>query len=207
MVKPIDLKTPSIDAKINLGKVYMKSAETHLRLVREDGVGKDFRTFKKQKDGLIVLESSKFLVKGDVIARNPDCLGRVEGVDVYNEWPIDMPTVVKNYGDIKITDEFTGHKKKATIKAIELDKDLLDELSELGCVEGDKLFIKVSWDERPMEAHLGDYLTSGGYSIAKNNMKDYELVEELSVGKNPSTLFSQGASAQPTDKVHNKPSL
>lgn len=68
--------------------------------------------------------------------------------------------------------EFTLHKKKATVKAIMLTPEVMNILG----VQGHILDIPVSWSDKPMQAQIGDYLTTGGYSISAHDMSAYEKI-------------------------------
>ncbi len=170
------LKNEIIAQQLKAGPVYIKSAETGLRLPKSQEVGTEFVTYVKHGDGIRV-ESNTPIIKECVIARNKNIIGKNDKQEnVYNEWPIPMATAIKNYGQEVIdglqSDIFTYHKKKATVSAIELTPFVMQQLG----LSGDTLNIKVSWSPEPMVAKLGDYLTSGGYSISQHDMKDYEPV-------------------------------
>lgn len=172
------LGNPRIKEMIENGTEYKKSEVTFLRKPAKYEIGNRWITYvgdEKYPDGYRVESNSASVGADDVIARNGKVLGYTNGEPVYNEWPIGKPTVVKNYGQEiydGLTDDFVGHKKKATVKAIEITRDVMNKLG----VKGDVLEVKVSWSDKPMIAHLGDYLTSGGYSISKENMKDYDVI-------------------------------
>lgn len=169
------LRNEQVTQKISQGNVYQKSAKTGLSKIRLSEVGQDFPTYVKHGDGVRV-ESVTKLSQESVLARNNEVLALVAFKDIYNEWPIPMATAIKNYGQDVIDslneEDFTYHKKKATLKAIELTPEILKLLG----VQGDVLNIKVSWSTEPMVAHIGDYLTEGGYSISKHDMPGYEKV-------------------------------
>lgn len=161
------LENSQVASLIQQGKTYQKSALTGLKKLK-------FQTFVKDGDS-VRMESECFL-PGCVIARNPGVIGTdKQGNDIYNEWPISIETAVKNYGQEvvdSLTDDFTYHKKKATLQAIELTQEILNILG----VQGDTLEISVSWSDQPMLAKIGDYLSSGGYSVSAHDMQGYELV-------------------------------
>lgn len=163
------LQNEQVKAMIDNSMEYQKSALTGLRKVK-------FTTYVKDGNG-IRIESEPFL-PGVVIARNPGVIGELNGQPVYNEWPISIEVANKNYGQEVIdtlTEEFTEHKKKATIKAIELTQEVMDLLG----VKGDTLPIKVSWSPDPMLAKIGDFITNGGYSVSAHDMKTtYEPVTQ-----------------------------
>lgn len=160
---------------LNAGR-YRKSATTLLRLPRPEEVGKTLVTFVK--DGDAIRQESESIIKGDdIIARNAEIIGVYQGHEsVYNEWPVNEKTIIKNYGEAahrSLTQEFTAHKKQATLKAIEITQAILDALA----VQSDTLTIPVSWSDKPMLAKLGDFITSEGYSISAHDMKSYEPAE------------------------------
>lgn len=161
------LQNEQVKNMIENAPQYQKSALTGLRKVK-------FTTYVKDGNS-IRIESTPFL-PGVVIARNPGVIGELNGQPLYNEWPISIEVAVKNYGqDVvdSLTEEITEHKKKATIKAIELTQEVMHTLG----VKGDTLPIKVSWSPDPMLAKIGDYITDSGYSISAHDMKTtYELV-------------------------------
>lgn len=131
-------------------------------------------TYVKNGDS-VRIESTSTVSATCVIARNLEILGQVNGKDVCNEWPISLATAVKNYGQDVIDalgHEFTLHKKKATVKAIMLTPEVMNILG----VQGHILDIPVSWSDKPMQAQIGDYLTTGGYSISAHDMSAYEKI-------------------------------
>lgn len=169
------LKNPQVAALIEQGTVYQKSAKTLLRRPTAQEVGQTMVTYVL-KDGALMKESETVVQAEHVVARNAGVLGQMNGQDVYNEWPIPMATAVKNYGQAVIDGlsqtEFQAHKKQATVKGITLTPQVMQILG----VQGDTLEIKVSWSDQPMVAKIGACLTSGGYCISENDMKDYEVV-------------------------------
>lgn len=168
------MENAEISSMVNAGGEYQKSAKTGLRNPSPSEIGADFPTFVKDGDG-IRQESSNTVSSDVVIARNPNPIGEVNGEPVYNEWLVPKATAIKNYGQPVVDslgDEFGFFKKQATVKAIELTDDVMASLG----AKGDTLEIAVSWSPEPMMAKVGDYLTSGGYSISKHDMADYELV-------------------------------
>lgn len=162
---------------IEEGTTYRKSAETALRLPKSDELDKEMPTFVK--DGDTVRQESLSVITSDkIIARNLQPIGKdTQGNDIYNEWPIGKDVAIKNYGqhvvDSLSHESFSNHKKIQTIKAITLTPEVMKLLDK----EGDILEIKVSWSDTPMKAKLGDCLTSGGYSISKHDMLDYEMID------------------------------
>lgn len=170
------LNNPTIKSAIANGAVYQKSATTLLRKPAPQEIGKSFDTFVKDGE-TIRKESSNTITNEVVMARNSTVIAHEKNeLPVYNEWLIPLATAVKNYGQDVIdslnNDIYSEHKKKATLKAIEIDQDVLNKLE----VKGDILEITVSWSKEPMLAKIGDYLTDGGYSISQHDMKDYEKV-------------------------------
>lgn len=169
------LENKEVQNLLKAASLYQKSAKTWLRKPSSSELGKDFITYVK--DGDAYRKESSNTVGENIIARNITVLGKDEkGNDIYNEWLVPVETANKNYGkeviDVLSSEEFTAHKKKATLKAIELIPKIMKILG----VEGSKLEIKVSWSPEPMIAHVGDFLADGGYSISKTDMKDYEKV-------------------------------
>lgn len=74
-----------------------------------------------------------------------------------------------------MSEDFKPFQKTATITAAVLTKELLDIIFPL--TSGNELPIKVDWSPQPMVAHVGDYLTNAGYSIAPEVIeKTYEEV-------------------------------
>lgn len=159
------------------GQEYQKSAET---LLRKPKISEKSLTTYVDDNGSLRKEASSEITPGAVIARNDGVIGELDGEPVYNEWVIPAETAVKNYGseviDSLSTSEFSAHKKKATIQAVELTSEVMDMLGQ----SGDELAIKVSWSDEPMMAKVGDYLSNQGYSISKTDMaKTYELVNPV----------------------------
>lgn len=154
---------------------FRKSATTGLRLPKSEEIGQEFPTYVK--DGDTVRQESLNIIKEDtIIARNPYVIGQQNGQDIYNEWGVQTATIVKNYGqDVvdQLTQEFEFYKKKAVVKAIPLTQ----EIFELFAVQEQEFPIHVDWSPEPMLAKVGDYLTSGGYSISAHDMTGYELIE------------------------------
>ena len=182
---PIEyLNNTEVAALIANGDEFQKSAKTGLRKIRDDEVGTSFITYVKHDD-TVRQESSTVLTQESVLARNPEELGKnVKGEPIYNEWPIPMATAIKNYGQDVISSltqgsDFTYHKKQATLKAIELTPAIMKKLG----IAGEVLEIKVSWSEEPMLAHVGDYISSGGYSVSKHDMKSYDNLTRQAVNE------------------------
>jgi hypothetical protein len=169
------LENTQVLQAVEAGLVYQKTALTGLRLPAPQEIGTTLITYVSQ-DGQLRKESESVISNDVVIARNNQVIGQNEqGQDVYNEWPIPKVTAVKNYGEQVVSQlgsDFTYHRKQATVRAIQLTGEVLSWMG----VQGDKLAIKVSWSTEPMIAHIGDYLTSGGYSISAHDMKDYTVV-------------------------------
>lgn len=184
------LKNKEVKDLLDAAPTYRKTQETALRLPKKEELGQDFSTYVKCEGGVRIESSTK--VGHSVIARNPEIIGRNDNAeDVYNEWVIPYEIAVKNYGQEVIdslnSDSFSLHKKKATVKAIELTQDIMYLLG----TSGDLLDIQVSWSPNPMKAKVGDYLTDQGYSISRENMKDYELFSASSDMKSSSVKFSK----------------
>lgn len=180
-MSPVDLSTNNI-FKLHLGMAginYQNMSTTDLRLPMDDEINSKLITYKKTADGFSI-ESSNIVKPTDVVARNNEVIGHgPNGDPVYNEWLIDSATARKNYGDeaidsLKNQSGFTAHSKIALVRAVELTPELYSDLS--GGAAGTVLPLSVSWSDEPMLADVGDYLTSGGYSIAKHNMGVYEPV-------------------------------
>lgn len=161
------LQNEEVKTLIDNAPSYQKSALTDLKKIK-------FTTYVKDGNS-VRIESTPFL-PGVVLARNPGVIGVLDGKEIYNEWPITIEVATKNYGQEVIDglgEDFTSHKKKATIKAVELTQEVMDLLA----VKGDTLPIKVSWSPDPMLAKIGDFITDGGYSVSAHDMgKTYELV-------------------------------
>jgi hypothetical protein len=186
------LKNPEIEKQLNSAPEYRKAGLTSLRRPRESELGTDLITYVKdaKAEGGIREEVKNRIVEGVVIARNPGPISEQGLPERFNEWLIGEAGVVKNYGkDILdgLTEEFVEHRKKGTIHAIEITPEVLRTLG----VTGETLEIKVSWTDSPMIAHIGDYLTDGGYSISKFDM---EKTYEPMVKPNGSVRASDGPS-------------
>ncbi len=168
------LKNEAVASLLQKGLVYRKKESTLLRKIANNEIGLKLKTWVKDGAG-IRQESETVLIQEHVIARNSQVLATVDGKQIFNEWPIHQDTVLKNYGQScldSLTSFFQPYHKKATVQAIELTYDILSLLG----VYGDKLLIKVSWSDEPMIAHVGDFITTGGYSISKDDMLAYELI-------------------------------
>ena len=178
-----NLQNEEVKALIDNAPSFQKSALTGLRNPQLSEMGQEFITYVL-KDGALRVESKNTVSEDVVVARNPGVIGQIDGKDVYNEWLVPKATAIKNYGESVVsglTDEVTYHKKQATIKAVELTSDIMEKLG----VKGDVLNIKVSWSPEPMVAHVGDYITNGGYSVSQKDMKDtYEPVVPVTSIKN-----------------------
>jgi hypothetical protein len=154
---------------------YRKLEKTLLRLPKENEVGIQLITYVKS-DNTIRKKSSSTITNDSIIARNQKSIGLIDNQEIYNEWPISLATVKKNYGeDIidELTVNFQPFQKIATVKAVKLTRKLLDVLN----VKEDHLEITVDWSNEPMIAEIGDYLTDQNYSISANDMNAYEKVE------------------------------
>lgn len=165
------LENAEVADRISKAPEYRKSSVTLLRLPAPEEYGTNLETFVKDGD-TVRRESVSVLSADQVIARNPGVIGSRNGEPAYNEWPIPRATAVKNYGTQidGLTAAYTPCKKIATVRAVPVTQDILDALG----VSGDELPIRVSWSTEPMIAKIGDYLTSGGYSISQHDMTGYE---------------------------------
>lgn len=171
------LKNEEVKALIENAPSYQKSALTALRKPEPSELGQIFNTYVL-KDGQLRVESTNTISNDVVVARNSSVIGQLDGKDIYNEWLIPKETAIKNYGEAVVSGlghTYTEHKKQATLQAVELTPEIMEKLGIVGNV----LNIKVSWSTEPMIAHVGDFLTSGGYSVSQNDMKDYELVNSV----------------------------
>lgn len=197
-MEPIEyLQNTQIVSLINNAPEFQKAERTGFRLPQVGELGQEFITYVKDCD-TVRKESSDV-----VIARNPTLLGKDNsGKDIYNEWLVPKATVVKIYGqevlDVLGTD-FTQHKKKAIIKAVLLTKEVFD----LAGIEGETFPIKVSLSPEPMIAKLGDYITSGGYSISAHDIKGYEMISAQNNVINKISDIRANATSQSTLKSVN----
>ena len=169
------LENKEVKKLLEAAQLYQKFAKTWLRKPQVSELGKELITYVKNGDGF--RKESSNTVGANIVARNSTVLGKDEEQrDIYNEWLIPVETANKNYGVEVInnlsSESFTAHKKQATLKAVELTPEVMKSLG----LEGNKLEIKVSWSPEPMIAYVGDYLADVGYSISKEDMKDYEEV-------------------------------
>lgn len=160
------------------GHVYRKKEKTLLRLPKQNELDTVFITYVKAGSG-VRQESINTITKDKVIARNPTIIGHKDGKDIYNEWLVDKDVIAKNYGKEtlgELTEDFKPFQKTATITAALLTKKLLAIIFPL--TSGNELPIKVDWSPHPMVAHIGDYLTDAGYSIAPEVIENtYEIVK------------------------------
>lgn len=171
------LNNPVVKVLVENAEIYQKSTLTSLRKPKEEELDIELITYVKDNDK-IRKESITIISDKIILARNlhPICENYNDKI-LYNEWTIPIETAITNYGqDVidNLTFEYTNHKKVATLKGIELTQDIIDILGG----NGNTLEIKVSWSDEPMIAILGDTLTDGGYSISKNDMKDYEMLSK-----------------------------
>lgn len=160
------LKNAVLAQEIGNAPEFIKSASTMLRIPTSQEVGSDLNTFVKTGAG-VRQEAANTISSDCIIARNPQPIS--DAPLQYNEWIIERPVAIKNYGQEVIdglSSEFGSYKKINTIKAVELTPEIMNILG----VEGDSLNITVSWSPEPMIAKVGDYLTNEGYSISKNDM-------------------------------------
>lgn len=160
------------------GHVYRKKEKTLLRLPKQNELDTVFITYVKSGSG-VRQESITTITKDKVIARNPTIIGHKDGKDIYNEWLVDKDVIAKNYGKEtlgELTEDFKPFQKTATITAALLTIELLAIIFPL--TSGNELPIKVDWSPHPMVAHIGDYLTDAGYSIAPEVIENtYEIVK------------------------------
>lgn len=178
------------ELKTNAG-TYQKKEETMLRLPNVDEINSRFATLVKDSSSPtgIRQESVKNIESHEVIARNPQPIGYdAEGKELYNEWLVPSETIRKNYGEdtlrhVMASEGFTSHRKQAKILAMPLTTQLIEELTE--GMSKDTLHIKVDWSDEPMVAKVGDYITSGGYSISAHDMLAYEKIAEAPKPKEP----------------------
>lgn len=157
--------------------VYTKKETTALRRVSPAEIGATLITYKASAEDArgYTQESEAVLTEDHIIARNTArLLGTDEtGQSVYNTWPIPTATIIKNYGDAvlaSLTGEFQEHRKKATLRAVPLTAALLEAF---GAAPGEPLAITVSWSDKPMFAHEGDFITDQSYSVSKADMTGY----------------------------------
>ena len=162
------LDNPIIAARIGCAPAFIKSAQTLLRAPAPAELGVGLSTYVQdiQSGGSVRLEATNTITSDKIIARNPGPpLGVINGGPVFNEWLIDRDIAVKNYGDEVVSalgHEFSPHAKQGSVRAIVLDETTMKELG----AAGDTLEIAVDWSAEPMTAKIGDWLTSGGYSIS-----------------------------------------
>ena len=148
--------------------VYRKKEVTLGRVPSADEIGQTLVTYVKSENG-IKQESDLVLTSDHVIARNPHCLGEIDGVEVYNEWAMEKETWMKNY-EVEPTTEFAEYKKAAPITD--------ETLQLLDSEDGETAIIEVSWNETGMVVYKGGVLTDQGYGIAPNELREtYEVVE------------------------------
>lgn len=196
MTIPLDLeailkdKNSPITQCIQMGDIYRKRQLTLLRNITEEEDGEILTTFVIDKETKqIRSEVTNVIDKStQIFARNPDSIGKNDrGEPVYNEWLIPKYTAIKNYGHEAINSldangNFQALKKKVTIQAVLIEKELLYHLKAAECVEINNkdnslnILIKVSWSQEPMCLKIGDYLTTAGYGISQADMKGYEMV-------------------------------
>ena len=171
------LKNNAVAAMFSIAPSYKKKAQTLLRKPYVFEVGLEMPTFVKTDEGLRV-ESKTVIGETSVIARNTKVIAVIPELDnfqVHNEWPIQHEIAVTNYGAnviASLTGEFRPFQKCAMVKVVKLTKEVMNTLG----VEGSTLEIKVDWSDKPMLAKIGDYLSDGGHSISKQDMKAYELI-------------------------------
>lgn len=168
------LDNKTIKELLALAPNYRKKEKTALRVPLQNEIGKEITTYVAY-DNTIRVESVSIIQSNSIIARNNKLLAIKDGEEIYNDWPISSDVVIKNYGQEvydSLTHEFSSHSKIKTIKAILLNKDILEILN----IKENILLIPVSWSDIPMRAMIGDYLTDEGYSISQEDMKAYEII-------------------------------
>jgi hypothetical protein len=169
------LGNTDVKAMLDASPDFRKNDETLLRWPKIKEVNTVLHTKVFSGCG-IRIESSATIDADSVIARNPKPLEVGFGEEeVFNEWVISAKTVLKSYGQTALdhlSTEFKPFKKQATIKMIKLTKEVMQILGQ----NGDVLPIAVSWSPDPMIAHVGDYLTSAGYSISADQFNTYAAI-------------------------------
>lgn len=181
------LAHPDIAARLAKAPSYVKLAKTLLRLPVAEELGQTMATIVLGVDGLRP-EAKDTITPEVVIARNPGPIGSdAAGQPIFNEWLIPRETVARNYGQAVLdglTHEFCAHRKIDTVRAIELDEQVLSTLG----VKGDQLAIDVWWSPEPMVARRGDFLTDDGESISAHDMaRTYVRQDQLA--RLPSASF------------------
>lgn len=165
-----------IGPKLQSSPSYQKKAETFLRKPTPEELGSALVTWVKE-GASVRQESVNTIHENSIIARNPGSIGTSEQGEIFNEWVVAEDVVAKNYGPEvlkSLTCVFAPFRKSSTIQALLITQDVFDDLG----VRGDVLEIDVSWSPEPMKAKIGDYLTSGGYSVSSHDMeKTYVLCE------------------------------
>jgi len=169
--------------RFKFAPIYQKKTQTWLRKPQKSELGVIIETYVRDESSNsgIRVESVNTITVDKLIARNNEVLAvdAQTGENIYNQWTLTKSVAIQNYGRDAIdglsSEDFSPHKKIATLKAIELTPDVL---KDLGLVDQDALPITVSWSDEPMMAKVGDYLTDGGYSISAHDMKDYEEIDE-----------------------------
>lgn len=179
------LDFPEVRNLFQFAETFKKKGFTLLRLPDQGEIGETRSTYVADSTDPrgYRLESTYTIKEDTVIARNPEVIGvlppplsDLDEPEVYNEWPITPDVVIKNYGQ-DVYDSLKPYiwasaQKLATVTALRVTRPLLDIFH----IDGDTLPIAVSWSPDPMYAKIGDYITTGGYSIARKNMEDYYWV-------------------------------
>ena len=209
MPTPIEyLSLPGIKDRISLGPVYQKTAVTLLRKITPEEEGKQLTTYVKNENGTLRFEIGGVMSSSvSVLARNAGVIGTDDqGNEIFNEWLVPAATAIKNYGQgvyDGLTTEFVGHKKKATLRAIQMDAELVELFKSMDCVNSsEEVMIKVSWSDTPELAKEGDWLTDQGYSISAHNMGDYGVVSPPKRGDFAGVLFP--SAPIPAPELHAK---
>jgi hypothetical protein len=153
---------------------FEKSAQTLLRLPAQAEIGQYLITYVEGADidayysdgGTTArIEATNKITENKVVARNPGFSRKYDEKPVFNEWLMNRATAIKNYGEDIVgglSEEFSSHKKKGLIQAVQLNNELMEKLG----VKGDTLEINVSWSDQPMRAKVGDWITNAGYSVS-----------------------------------------
>lgn len=192
MVMPVAFLTfDAVQSELEVAPKYRKMEETQLRLIRTDEISKKFVSYILDENQTIQRETKNTMTTTKVVARNPIALDHVK--DIYNEWLIEMDEVVENYGRDTLealTYTFSNHTKIKPIKAIPITPAIMTLFKKAGAVDDNNLIhIMTPWG-RKMKAQENDFLTEGGYSISKHDMKAYIPYRE----DPPSTSASSPAS-------------
>ncbi len=165
------LENLAVKCLVESAPSFKKSAVTELRLPTQEELSvenptiKTFIVDKETKE--IKLEQETPVTANKVISRNPNAIGEINGNKIYNEWPQEIETAIKSYGEEAIDSLsffFKPYKKVAAVKIVKLDERIMDHLG----IAGNILKAKVSWSENPMIAEVGkDFITSSSYTLGE----------------------------------------